>query len=172
MQQWAIDPTHSQVTFAVKHLGISTVRGNFPTLSGTVSEDNGQVKSASITIDVAAINTGNTQRDEHLRSADFFDTAQFPTATFTLKNAVRSGDTLTADGELTLRGITKPVTLTGEMGGQAKDPLGNTKVSATLATKISRKEWGLTWNAALEAGGVLVSDDVKLEIEVQAAPAA
>ncbi len=170
--QWTIDPAHSQITFSVKHLGISTVRGSFGTLSGTIDETDGTVTGAEIAIDTASINTGAAQRDDHLRSADFFDAANFPTATFRVTKAVRNGDDLTAEGDLTIRDVTKPVTLTGEIGGPAKDPWGNTKVSATLSTKISRQEWGLTWNAALEAGGVLVGDQVKLDIEVQAAPAA
>ena len=170
--QWAIDPTHSQITFSVKHLGISTVRGSFEKISGTIDEADGAVAGADITIDVSSITTGGGQRDDHLKSADFFDVENHPTATFRVTNAERSGDQLTAHGELTLRGVTKPVALKGEIGGPAKDPWGNTKVSATLSGKISRKEWGLVWNAALESGGVLVSDDVKLDVEVQAAPAA
>jgi polyisoprenoid-binding protein YceI len=170
--KWAIDPAHSQITFSVKHMGISTVRGSFDTISGTIDENDGTISGADVAIDVASLSTGSSQRDDHLRSADFFDVATYPTASFRLLNTERTGETLKAHGELTLRGVTKPVALTGEIGGPAKDPWGNTKVSATLATKISRKEWGLTWNAALEAGGVLVSDDVKLELEVQAAPEA
>jgi polyisoprenoid-binding protein YceI len=170
--KWAIDPAHSQITFSVKHMGISTVRGSFGTLSGTIDENDGVISGADVAVDVATLNTGSTQRDDHLRSADFFDVTTFPTATFRLVSTERDGESLKAHGELTIRGITKPVAFTGEVGGPAKDPWGNTKVSATLSTKISRKEWGLTWNAALEAGGVLVSDDVKLELEVQAAPEA
>ncbi len=170
--QWAIDSTHSQITFSVRHLGISTVRGSFDKISGTVSGTDGAIESADVLIDTASINTGGGQRDDHLRSGDFFDVENHPTAAFRLKNARRVGDELHADGELTIRGVTKPVSLQGEVGGPAKDPWGNTKVSATLNGKISRKEWGLVWNAALESGGVLVSDDVKLAIEVQAAPAA
>jgi polyisoprenoid-binding protein YceI len=169
--RWAIDLTHSQITFAVKHLGISTVRGTFDRFDGTIDEDNGTVNGAHLTIDVASLNTGTAQRDDHLRSGDFFDVANHPTATFVLKESTRTGNELTAIGDLTIRGITKPVTLTGEIGGPAKDPWGNTKVSATLSTKLPRKEWGLTWNATLETGGLLVSEDVKLDIELQAAPA-
>ncbi len=170
--KWAIDPAHSQITFSVRHMGISTVRGTFDTISGTIDENDGTISGADVSIDVASLSTGATQRDDHLRSADFFDVATYPTASFRLLNTERTGETLKAHGELTLRGVTKPVALTGEVGGPAKDPWGNTKVSATLSTKISRKEWGLTWNAALEAGGVLVSDNVTLELEVQAAPEA
>ncbi len=170
--KWAIDLTHSQVRFAVKHLGISTVRGAFEQFSGTITEEDGNFSGAEIDIDVASLNTGTAQRDEHLRSADFFDVENHPKAVFKLSEAVRSGEELTAKGELTLRGMTKPVVLTGEIGGPAKDPWGNTKMSATVSTTISRKEWGLVWNAALESGGVLVSDSVKLDIDVQAAEAA
>lgn len=170
--RWAIDLTHSQITFAVKHLGISTVRGTFDAFAGSIEEQDGVVSGAEISIDVASLNTGTAQRDDHLRSADFFDVATHPTATFRLLSTERKGNDLAATGELTIRGITKPVTLTGEIGGPAKDPWGNTKVSATLSTKLPRKEWGLTWNATLETGGLLVSEDVKLDIELQAAPEA
>jgi polyisoprenoid-binding protein YceI len=151
-------------------MGISTVRGTFQTFSGGIDEENGQVKSVVVDIDMNSLSTNNEQRDGHLRSPDFFDVAQHPTARFELTAFDRSGDDVTATGNLTIRGTTKPVTLKGEIGGPAKDPWGNEKVSAVLETKISRKEWGLVWNVALEAGGVLVSDDVKLHIDVQAAP--
>ncbi len=170
--QWSLDPAHSQIQFAVKHMGISTVRGTFQQFSGTIEDDNGTVKSVTVDIDMASLSTGNEQRDGHLKSADFFDVENHPKASFTLTSFTRTGDEATATGELTIRGLTKPMTLTGEIGGPAKDPWGNQKVSAELETKISRKEWGLVWNVALEAGGVLVSDDVKLRIDVQAAPAA
>jgi len=168
--RWAIDLTHSQITFAVKHLGISTVRGTFDRFDGTIDETDGTVNGAHITIDVASLNTGTAQRDDHLRSGDFFDVSNHPTATFVLTETTRTGNELSAIGDLTIRGITKSVTLTGEIGGPAKDPWGNTKVSATLSTRLPRKEWGLTWNATLETGGLLVSEDVKLDIELQAAP--
>ncbi len=170
--QWAIDTAHSQIQFAVKHLGISTVRGTFPTFSGTIAEDNGIVTAVNVDIEMASLNTGMAQRDEHLRSGDFFDSTTHPTATFRLTTFDRQGDDVVATGALTIRGVTHPVTLKGELAGPAKDPWGNQKVSATLETKISRKEWGLVWNAALETGGVLVSDDVKLTIDIQAAAVA
>lgn len=170
--QWTLDPAHSQIQFSVKHMGISTVRGTFGQFTGSIEDDNGVVKHVTVDIDVASLDTGNGQRDDHLRSPDFFDAAAFPKATFVLTAFDRNGDDVTATGDLTIRGITKPVTLKGEVGGPAKDPWGNQKVSAELETKISRKEWGLVWNVALEAGGVLVSDEVKLRIDVQAAPAA
>jgi len=169
--QWQFDPAHSQVQFSVKHMGISTVRGTFEQFEGTIDEENGAVNAVRVEIDVASLNTGSAQRDGHLKSGDFFDVENHPKAVFTLTRFVRNGENVTAEGELTVRGVTRPVTLEGEIGGPSKDPWGNEKVSASLSTKISRKEWGLTWNVALEAGGVLVSDDVKLSIEVQASAA-
>ena len=170
--KWAIDPAHSQIQFAVKHLGISTVRGTFQKFGGTIEEENGKVAAVNVDIDVNSINTGAEQRDGHLKSADFFDTAEYPTASFQLTKFDRVGQDVTASGNLTIRGATHPITLKGDIGGPAKDPYGNQKVSATLETKFSRKEWGLVWNVALEAGGLLVSDDVRMSIDIQAAPAA
>ena len=170
--KWEIDAAHSQIQFSVKHLGISTVRGTFGTFTGTINDLNGTVTGASVDIDIASLTTGSDQRDGHLKGADFFDVEQFPKASFMLNRFTQSGEDVTAVGELTLRGTTRPITLTGEIGGPATDPWGNTKVSASLNAKISRKEWGLVWNVALEAGGVLVGDEVKLSIEVQAQPAA
>ena len=169
---WSFDPAHSQIQFSVKHLGISTVRGTFDSFEGSIEEENGQVREVTVDVDLSSVNTGNGQRDGHLKSADFFDVENYPKATFRLTNFTRSGDDITATGELTLHGVTAPVTLKGEIGGPSKDPWGNEKVAASLTTKISRKDWGLVYNAALEAGGVLISDDVKLSIEVQAMAAA
>lgn len=169
--KWNIDPTHSHVAFSVKHLGLSTVRGSFGTLSGTIDEENGSVQGAEADIDIASINTNQAGRDEHLRGADFFDVATYPTAHFKLITADRKGAELTVTGNLSLRGVTKPVVLRGEIGGPAKDPWGNTKVSASVEGKISRAEWGLVWNQTLETGGLLVSDDVKLAIDIQAVAA-
>lgn len=170
--QWALDTAHSQIQFSVKHMGIPTVRGTFGTFSGGIEDDNGEVKSVSVEIDMASIDTGQSQRDNHLRSPDFFDVEKYPKAVFSLTSFERSGDEVVATGDLTIRGITKPVALKGEVGGPVRDPGGTLKVSADLEAKISRKEWGLVWNVALETGGVLVSDEVKLAIDVQAAPAA
>ncbi len=169
--KWEIDAAHSQIQFSVKHLGISTVRGTFGTFTGTIDELNGAVTGANVDIDVSSLTSGNDQRDGHLKGDDFFDVGTYPKASFSLNRFTRSGEDVTAEGNLTLRGITRPITLAGEIGGPATDPWGNKKVSASLNAKISRKEWGLVWNVALEAGGVLVGDDVKLSIEVQAQPA-
>ena len=168
--QWAVDTSHSEIHFSVRHMGISTARGSFSQFTGLIDETDGTVAAVDVTIDVSSISTGDSKRDEHLRSADFFDVANHATATFALTKFERYGEDVTATGNLTMRGVTRPVTLKGEIAGPAKDPWGNQKVSATLATTISRKEWGLVWNVVLESGGFLVSDDVKLSIDVQAAP--
>lgn len=170
--QWQIDSAHSQIQFSVKHLGISTVRGTFGDFTGTIDELGGTVTGATVEIDVRSLTSGSEQRDGHLRGADFFNVETFPTSTFSLKRFARSGENVTVEGDLTIRGTTRPIVLSGEIGGPTMDPWGNKKVSASLNAKISRKEWGLVWNVALEAGGVLVGDEVKLSIEVQAAPVA
>lgn len=169
MKKWVLDQAHSQIQFSVRHMGISTVRGTFDHFTGVITmDDAGEVTAVDVEIEIASISTRTTQRDNHLRSADFFDAEQFPKATFKLTSFAREGDDVTAVGNLTIRGITKPVTLTGEVGGPAVDPSGTEKVSADLVGKISRKEWGLVWNVPLAAGGVLVSDEVKLSIDIQA----
>jgi polyisoprenoid-binding protein YceI len=170
MSTWNIDPAHSDVTFSVKHMGFSTVRGRFGGISGTVElESNETVRAADVTIDVSTVDTGMDQRDGHLKSPDFFDVATHGTARFLLTSATQQPDgTLTATGDLTLRGVTKPVTLTGHSGLPATDPFGNRRIGASLSTTIARKEWGLTWNVALEKGGWLVSEDVTLNVDVQA----
>ena len=168
--QWTIDPAHSHIQFSIRHLGISTVRGTFGDLTGSLEEENGEVKSATLEVNVASINTNVAQRDEHLRSADFFDTATHPKAHFQLSSWKRSGDDITMVGDVTIRGVTKPITLKGEAAGPTKDPWGNQKISASVETEIVRSEWGLVYNATLETGGLLLGDKVKLVIDVQASP--
>ncbi len=167
--KWAIDLSHSQIQFAVKHLGISTVRGTFDQFEGTIDEENGHVTGATVDIDVASVNTGNAMRDGHLRSGELFHTEQFPKAHFRLTSFSKTGDDVLAVGELTLLGETHPVELRGELNGPVKDPWGNQKVSASLTTTISRKVWGLVYNGVLETGGLMLSDEIKMTIEVQAA---
>jgi polyisoprenoid-binding protein YceI len=165
MAKWNIDPAHSEIGFKVKHLMINTVRGHFKTFSGEVETSGEDFKSANITFsaDVASIDTANEQRDQHLKSADFFNTEKNPTLTFVSKKF--DGEKL--EGDLTLGGITKPVKLDVDFGGVAKDPWGNTKAGFTISGKINRKDFGLNWNAALETGGVLVGEDVTLNAEIQ-----
>lgn len=169
---WNIDPTHAAVEFSVKHMAISSVKGAFRSFTASGETDAAGLPTAlTMEIDASSISTNNPQRDEHLRSPDFFDVASFPTLTFRSTNVSGNADHVTVVGDLTIRGITKPVTLTGEISGTITDPWGNQRTSIAVRGKISRKEWGLTWNQALEFGGVLVSDEVRLEVEAQAVAA-
>lgn len=162
---WNLDPAHSDVDFVVRHAGISKVRGTFAAVEGrlVVAEDFNS-STVEVTVDVASINTKNDGRDQHLRSADFFDVEQFPTMTFRSTEVRGDAEDFTLVGELTLHGVTRTVELEAELGGQDVDPFGATRVGFEAKGEISRKDYGLTWNAATEAGGVLVSDKVKLEI--------
>jgi len=172
MPTWTIDPTHAQVEFAVKHMAISTVRGQFKTFTATgETNDAGMPTALTMEIDAASISTNNEQRDGHLVSPDFFDAANFPKLTFTATKISGTADALTIVGDLTIKGVTKSVTLTGEMASPIKDPWGNQRTSLSVTGKISRGDFGLTWNMALEAGGFLVSDEVKLSIDAQAVAA-
>ena len=166
-----IDPSHTSAAFKVRHLMVSRVRGELGPVSGTVVIDQQDVtrSKVDVVIDASAINTREPKRDEHLRSADFLDVANHPNITFrsTAVRAGKGGD-LAVTGDLTIRGVSHPVVLTVEALPPAiKDPWGNGKRGATARTSFSRKEWGLTWNLALEAGGVVVSDQVDVEIEVE-----
>lgn len=167
---WVIDPTHTSVGFAVRHLGFATVRGNFKTVSGTIQADEaGQVNAIEVEIDAASIETGVADRDAHLRSPDFFDADSHPKVVFRSREVIRQGDgEYQVVGDLTMHGVTKTVTLDAEAGPAIKDPWGLTRRSATVTGKLNRKEWGLTWNQVIEAGALLVSEEVKLSIDVQA----
>jgi polyisoprenoid-binding protein YceI len=167
---WKIDPAHSHVGFAIKHLMIATVRGSFTQVQGTVTVDESDPTTASIevTIPTASVTTGDEKRDAHLRSADFFDADRFPNMTFRSKRVDQvSGDSFRVIGDLTIRDVTKEVILDVELLGRAKDPWGQEKAGFEATTKFKRGEYGLTWNAALETGGVLVGDDVKVSIEAE-----
>lgn len=170
--KWTLDTTHSAAEFAVKHLMISTVKGRFTTLdgSGETSPD-GILASVEMTLDAASIDTHVAQRDEHLRSADFLDAAQHPKLTFRSTRIDQRGADVTIAGDLTIRGVTKPVTLTGEFTAPVKDPWGNQRAALAVGAKLSRKEFGLTWNQFLEAGGVAVGDEVRIAVEVEAVAA-
>jgi len=166
--KWAIDQTHSKVTFKVKHLMISTVTGNFNTFEGTVeteTEEFSKVKNLKFKADVKSVNTNNVDRDDHLRSDDFFASKQHPEIRFTAKYInLETGE---IKGELTIRRTTKPVSLIVDFGGVAVDPYGQTKAGITANGKISRKKFGLIWNSVTEAGNVLVGDQIRLLAEVQ-----
>ena len=165
---WTLDPTHSTLTFTVRHLAISKVRGSFESFEVTVvtPEDPSQI-SVVATVDVASVSTGQAQRDGHLLSSDFFLIEEHPTMTFTSTGITVDGDDFSLVGDLTLRGVTKPVTLKGEFGGIVTDGYGQTKAGASASTKINRHDFGVSWNAALEAGGFTLGDDVTISLDIQ-----
>lgn len=165
---WKLDPTHSELTFSVRHLAISKVRGSFQAFDVTVVTpgDPSQI-SVVATVDVASVTTGQAQRDGHLLSSDFFLIEEHPTMTFTSTGITVDGDHFNLVGDLTLRGVTKSVTLKGEFGGIVTDGYGQTKAGANVSTKINRHDFGVSWNAALEAGGFTLGDDVTINLDVQ-----
>lgn len=172
--KWALDAAHSEIQFKVKHMMIATVTGSFKAFQAEVTTEGEDFSTAQIAFsaETASVDTGNEQRDGHLRSGDFFDSEQFPTISFSGgKLSAEGGNEYKLTGELSIRGVSHPVTLDAEFGGVGVDPWGNTKAGFTLSGKINRKDWGLNWNAALEAGGVLVSEDVRLLGEIQLAKA-
>jgi polyisoprenoid-binding protein YceI len=168
---WQLDPAHSSANFSVKHMMIAKVHGGFEKLSGTLAYDatNPADSKVDVTIEASSINTREPQRDTHLKSADFFDVAQFPTLTFHSTRVEVSGDgELRVTGDLTIRDVTQSVVLQVEgPSAELKDPWGNAKIGVSATTKIKRKDFGLTWNAALETGGVLVGDDIAITLDVQ-----
>ena len=169
--KWAVDPTHSEVQFKVKHLMITTVTGYFNSFNTTAESEDEQFGGAHnivFTADVNSISTNNEQRDTHLKSPDFFDAAQHDEIRFVgTKYEQVGGEKFKLHGDLTIRDMTKPVTVNVEFGGIVVDPYGQTKAGFTVEGKISRKEFGLTWNAVTEAGSVVVSDEIKLQAEIQ-----
>ncbi len=166
---YKIDPAHSTAHFSVRHMMVTNVRGAFSKVEGTVviDTDNPAASSVDATIDASTVNTNEAQRDAHLKSGDFLDVEKYPTLAFKSKKIDRDGDDWKVTGDLTLHGVTKEVVL--KVDGpteETKDPYGNIRVGASAATKIKRSDFGLTWNAVLEAGGIAVSDDLKIEIEL------
>lgn len=176
MTTWNIDLSHSGVHFTVRHLMISKVRGTFGTWTAALDLDEADITRSrvDVTIDVASIETGEAKRDDHLRSPDFFEIEKFPQLTFKSTKVERTGpEDLAVTGELTIRDITRTVVLAVEEGGKVKDPWGGTRAGYSAHVSISRKDFGLTWNALLEAGGVAVGDKIEIGIEIEAiAPAA
>ncbi|MBS1969375.1 MAG: YceI family protein [Bdellovibrionales bacterium] len=167
---YQIDPSHSTASFSIKHMMIAKVHGGFEKMSGTLTYDkaNPSKSSVQVAIEAASINTREPQRDTHLRSPDFFDVEKYPTITFKSTRVEGSGGELKVIGDLTIHGVTQQVTLDVEgPSDEMKDPWGNIKIGASGTTKIKRKDFGLTWNAALEAGGFLVGDDVTISLDVQ-----
>lgn len=167
--KWALDPTHSELQFKVKHLMITTVTGSMKSITAELTSEGDDFHNAHVSFeaDLNSLDTGNTDRDNHLKSGDFFDAEQFPKISFSSTSIEKDGDDLDVKGDLTIKGITKPAKFSVEFGGIATDPWGNTKAGFTLSGKINRTEFGLTWNAALETGGVMVSEDVRLLGELQ-----
>jgi len=168
--KWTLDPAHSELKFKIKHMMISNVTGNFNKFNVEATTDSEDFSKAKITAtaDLNSIDTNNEQRDNHLKSGDFFETEKYPEAKFESTSvAKKNNDEYEVKGNLTIKGVTKPVTLNAEFGGIAKDPYGNIKAGFTVNGKINRKDFGLNWNAALETGGVLVGEDLKIQSEIQ-----
>lgn len=169
---WSIDPTHSQVEFGVKHMMFTTVRGHFATFEGAISFDaeNPANSSVEVKIDAASIDTGVEDRDNHLRSGDFFDVEQFPALTFrstAVNGPIAEGGAFTITGDLTIRGETRSVILNATFDGTGTDPWGGSRAGFSATTTVDRRDFGLTWNQALEAGGVLVGHDISISLQVQ-----
>ena len=168
--KWVIDPTHSEIGFKVKHMMFTTISGKFSKFDATIEAEDSNLENAKIefTGAIDSVTTGNADRDTHLLSPDFFDAAQFPEIKFSATSFTKINEgEYELVGDLTLHGVTKSVKLAAEYGGLMKDPWGNTKMALALEGKINRKDWGLNWNSALETGGVLVSEEVRLNIELQ-----
>jgi polyisoprenoid-binding protein YceI len=173
--KWTIDPSHSKIGFKVKHLMISNVTGNFREFEGQVTTNGNDLSTAviSFSLNSSSIDTEMADRDTHLKSADFFDAGNYPKITFSGSGLKDLGDDMyELSGDLVIKGVTKKVVLPVEFGGLMTDPWGNMKAGFSIGGKINRKEWGLNWNAALEAGGVLLSDEVKIICDVQLVKAA
>ncbi len=166
---YTIDASHSQVQFKVRHLGISNVTGNFPVFEGQFTFDSGALEGGGlrVAIDASSIDTGTDARDEHLRSAEFFEVAKYPELRFESNSVEISDDGMKVRGDLTIRDVTRPVVLEAEYLGAAVDPWGNSRVGFSARTKINRKDYGLTWNKALEAGGLLVGEEVEILLEIE-----
>ena len=167
--KWVLDPTHSEVLFKVKHLVISTVTGSFKVFDGSFETENDDFSNAQIdfSLDVSSIDTNQGQRDTHLKSPEFFDAEKYPKMTFSSTSFTKDGDDYDLQGHLTIKDQTKPVKLSVEFGGTATDFYGNEKAGFEITGKISRKEFGLTWDAVTEAGAIVVGDEIKLNINVQ-----
>jgi polyisoprenoid-binding protein YceI len=166
---WTIDPSHSEVSFKVRHLGISKTRGRFGSFRGDiVVADEPEQSRVAVEIDAASIDTKDAGRDEHLRSGDFFDAEAFPTLTFVTTGVQQQGSRWRVEGDLTIRGVTRPVVLETELVGVVTDPWGNERVGFVASAALDREDFGLTWNTALETGGLLVGRTVQIDLEVEA----
>jgi polyisoprenoid-binding protein YceI len=172
MSKWTFDPAHTVVSFSARHMMVMNVRGFFKQVTGTIWFDPSQplAGKVEVEIDAASIDTNMADRDNHLKSPDFLDAANFPTLTFVSKHVEQTSDTEgVITGELTIRGVTHEVKLKTEFNGTATDPWGNEKAGFTATTKINREDWGLNWNVALETGGWLVGKEIRIDLEIEAA---
>ena len=166
---WSIDPTHTSITFEVRHLMISKVRGSFGSASGTIEVAEDPLESmVEIAVDVASVESGTEDRDNHLRSPDFFDAAEYPQVTFRSSRVNRVGDAYVMTGDLTIKDVTKPVTLDFEFLGGLIDPEGSPRAAFSASFEVDREDWGLTWNMTLESGGFLVGKRIKVSIDAEA----
>ncbi|QIG45145.1 YceI family protein [Nocardioides anomalus] len=167
---YTIDPAHTRLGFSARHAMVATVRGQFNDFTGTAHVDTANPANSKVELSIVAdsISTGSEQRDGHLRSGDFFESEQFPNITFTSTSVERDGDDWSITGDLTIKGVTHSIEVPFEYTGSATDPFGNTRIGFEGKATLLRKDWGLSWNAALETGGVLVSDKIKLEFDVSA----
>jgi len=168
---WSVDPMHTQVEFSAKHMGIMTVKGQITGVQAMIdfNEDDFTASSVEATIDARTLSTHDKQRDGHLKSPDFLDVEQFPTITFKSTRIEHAAhDQYTMTGDLTIRDVTRPVSLDVVYSGQAKDPMGSMHAGFSAYTSINRKDWGLNWNVALETGGLLVGDQIKIALEIEA----
>jgi polyisoprenoid-binding protein YceI len=166
---WTIDPIHSEVGFAVRHMMVSKVRGKFKTFSGElVTAENPLDSSVTAEIDLASIETGAEQRDDHIRSADFFEVETYPTMTYRSTGVRADGDGFVVDGDLTLKGVTKQVPLTLELNGFGPDPFGGTRAGFTATTEINRRDFGVNFSAPMQNGGVVVADKISIHLEIEA----
>ena len=169
---WNVDPSHSTVGFVARHLMVTKVRGRFGAFTGTITiADEPSQSSVEASVEMSSVSTGDDSRDGHLRGSDFFDVETFPTMSFRSTSVTPKGSDYALIGELTIRGVTKPVSFALEFDGVNTDPWGNTKAGFTATAEINRREWGLEWNVALDAGGMLVSEKIKIELDIQAAKA-
>jgi len=167
---WTIDAVHSEVGFSIRHMMVSNTKGRFTKVTGGLSLDDADVtkSTVSVDVDIASIDTGDVKRDEHLKSEDFFDAKKFPSMKFKSTKVEKAGDKLKVTGDLTIKNVTKPVVLDVElMATEVKDPWGNTRKGSSAKTKINRKDFGLTWNKALEAGGIAVGEEVTITLDLE-----
>lgn len=165
---YKIDPAHTSIGFSVRHMGVSNVKGHFDDFTGSLVLDNGAIQEANGTIQVKSVNTGMERRDNHLRTSDFFDAAKYPTISFKTKRVEKSGDQTVLISDFTMRGVTKELKLPVTVSGPVKDPMGNTRLGIEAKTTVNRKDYGMQFNAVMETGGLVVGEEITIEINAEA----